>query len=532
MKANILFCLCFFSFFQSLSAQTLTLDPTFGINGKVVNSFSEIDDTAQSVVELDDGKLLVCGFKRFSLMGNIYLTKYSADGSTDISFGTNGSILTPLTTESGSAHIMKIQADGKILVTGSKSNSHIIDFFDYYTTRYNADGSVDTAFGNNGVIVTDILATGDFVKAIGVQSDGKIIIAGYTYSNTTTSKKAHACLVRYLNDGAIDTTFGTNGHVLLPSLATDSNDYVSDMKILSDDSILLGASTTALETIDDIENIALVKLHSDGAVDTAFGNNGTLITDFGESERLYAIDEYEGKIIIAGYTAYHEWSPQYFHKMILAKYSSDGTLDSTFGVSGKVMMNKDAASVFDGLFGMKVQSDGKILCSGWTGYTGAMDTLLIQFNTDGSIDTGFNGTGYISTDFDAEDNRNYSFARQADGNIVCAGYTNHEGYNDSVLIRYHVDALDNTQFNIENHFSVFPNPFRDKITLNLNLDVSENLSVDLFDANGRKIKNILQQTFQSGSSATEILMPESLSKGVYFIRVYNGSTNTTLKIIK
>ncbi len=527
MKLTFLHFLCFFSFFQILSAQIVSLDPTFGTDGKVVNNFYVNDDVSGAVTIQDDGKILVCGLKSFSINGNVYLARYNVNGSLDINFGNNGIVFTPLTTESGGNRIMKLLPNGKILVSGSKSSSNNLNYFDFATARYNSDGSIDTTFGTNGIVITDINGNGNEANGIDVQSDGKIIVAGNTYINGIVSMDVFTTLVRYLPDGTIDTTFGTDGKVVLNLLVPNSEQYLWDIKILPDDSILLGVTTTALETNDFFKNIAILKVNSDGTSDTTFGTNGAVITDFGAQDILYAIDEYQGTILMAGYSRY----PNY--RMIVSKYLSNGALDATFGIGGKVITNKDATSLYDGLFGMKVQPNGKILCSGWTGDLGAMDALLIQFNTDGTIDTGFNGTGFITTDFDAIDNSNFSFATQPDGKIVCTGRKGVDNNYDSTLIRYDVAALATAQFSKTDLFSVFPNPFTDRITLNIRLKTTESLSADLFDFNGRKIQNLFQKTiFPSGSNTTEIQMLESLANGVYFMRVFNGTTNTTLKIIK
>jgi len=297
--------------------------------------------------------------------------------------------------------------------------------------------------------------------------------------------------------------------------------------MLSDDSILLGVNTTAFETVDFFSNIAILKLNSNGLPESSFGTNGSVLTDFGGQDILYGIDEYQGSIYMAGYSRYPGYS------MILSKYLPGGVLDTSFGNQGKVKTNKEANSISDGLLAMKVLVGGKLLCSGWTADAAAKDALLIRFNSDGSIDNSFNETGYITTDFDTTENSNCSFAIQNDGKIITTGWRTVDGYQDSTLLRYDVAALTTNHFNAKSEFSVFPNPFTDSINIRVDLAEPQNLAVDLLDCHGRKIQNLLQdKLFSLGENVVELLMPESLSRGVYFIRISNDSSVVTLKLIK
>lgn len=525
MKVEILFCCIFFSFSQWLSGQSVSLDANFGNNGKVKHSFDVFNDSSGGVTIQSDGKILVCGINDFTINGNVYLTRYESDGSLDVGFGNSGIVVTPLITESDGVRIMKLLPDGKILVTSSTSISNNVNFFDFATMRFNANGSVDTTFGVNGLVQTDINNAGNYANGIEIQSDGKIIVAGNTYIDNSTN--VTTTLVRYFADGEIDTSFGTQGVVTLNLLAPDTSQFVWDIKILLDDSILLGITTNVFETFEFLRNMAILKLTSNGVLDSSFGVNGSVISDFGAQDVLCAIDEFQGNIFMSGFSRY----PGY--KMIISKYTAQGILDQTFGNNGKVITNKDAFSTYDGLLGMKVLPNGKILCSGWTGDNSAKDALLIQFNSDGSIDTGFNQTGYMITDFDSSENSNFSFAIQDDGKILCTGWTKFEDYQDSTLVRYQLSNLSVSNFSNEIECAAFPNPFKNRIDLNVNLQTSGNFSADLFDSNGRLIKSLLyNEPFSKGNNSVELFMPESLAHGVYLLQVSDGNSQSSIKLVK
>jgi hypothetical protein len=93
-------------------------------------------------------------------------------------------------------------------------------------------------------------------------------------------------------------------------------------------------------------------------------------------------------------------------------------------------------------------------------------------------------------------------------------------------------TLANVQFG-KNSFSIAPNPFKDRVSVNFNIDTSTYLSADLFDSNGRNIQSLIhEKLFTAGNNTLELPISESLSQGVYFIRISNGATGSALKIIK
>ena len=520
MKHKLLYTAFFILFLQNSFSQTVTLDPTFGTGGKVTHPFSPNGDALNTIAIQQDGKILLSSLTQFSLSGNVIISRFNSDGSLDLDFGVNGIVATQLVTETGGINLMKLQNDGKILITSSKSINSNLDNFDFATMRYNIDGSVDTSFGTNGIVITDFGGKGDIATVVDIQSDNKIIVAGYSYFNS--NQNAYVSMVRYLSNGTIDTTFGSNGGLALPLLASNSHDYTQCVKVLPNDNIIIGADTTALETMQDYYNFGVFKILSNGTIDTSFGNNGTVINDFGAKEHIGAVNEYDGKIIASGYSNFAGGS-----KIAIAKYSANGTLDTTFGLNGIFYGNRNTSNLYDAVLGMKMLNNGKMLFTGYTLNATNADFMLIQFNVDGTLDTGFNNNGYFLTDFSGTNDLSAAIDIGVDGKIVCAGLTTISSNYVTALVRYDLNNLSNSFFT-NDKFSVYPNPFSESITIE-SKDVNlQNATIELYDSIGRKLSNATANE----SAYFNIPINKNLSKGTYFLKITNEGKTETVKMIK
>src|SRR5262249_23257043 len=149
-----------------------------------------------AVVLQPDGKIVTTG-------GAFTLTRSNRDGSPDASFGTNGVVSTAFGSALGAANDIALQSDGKIVVVGSeRARAGFPDDDNFSVRRYNADGTLDTTFGAGGVVTTDFAGFADTGKAVAIQTDGKIVVAGQTNSATSVD----LALARYNGDGTLDGT--------------------------------------------------------------------------------------------------------------------------------------------------------------------------------------------------------------------------------------------------------------------------------------------------------------------------------------
>ena len=282
--------------------------------------------------------------------------------------------------------------------------------------RYNFDGSIDTTFGTGGVVSSGPgFATGSGVV---LQNDGKIVTAGAVFGQPN-----HFALARYNSDGSVDTTFGMGGRV-----ATDFGNTVPySMMMQPDGKIVLTGSVG--------NDFAVARFNIDGSFDTSFGTGGRVTTDFGGSSGAgYGIARTpDGKIVVAGI---HEIvvNSAFTYDFAVVRYNADGTLDTSFGASGKVIT--DFLSSSDIPSSVTVQADGKIIVSGVT--DGNFE--LVRYNLDGSLDTSFGTGGKVVTDFGSFLEIGNSVIVQADGKIVVAGFAHPDLQNDFALARYNSDG--------------------------------------------------------------------------------------------
>ena len=192
-----------------------SLDTTFGSSGWAVTDFFGDDDHGLALVRQADGKLLVAGYVSTGAETDIALARYTASGSLDTSFDGDGRVVTDISGDD-MAQAIVLQGNGQILVAGWSFTGTDNDFV---LLRYNANGSPDNSFDGDGRVITDIDGGDNALTAIGLQPNGKIVVAGWA-STTTGSDFA---LARYLTSGSLDTTFSDNGWLTFDFYAGDDH---------------------------------------------------------------------------------------------------------------------------------------------------------------------------------------------------------------------------------------------------------------------------------------------------------------------
>ena len=212
------------------------------------------------------------------------LTVCAQPGSLDNSFEEDGKAY--LHGEYIGCNDMALQKDGKIIQGGIGTLDGVNGF---YLARFNTDGSLDKTFGNKGRVVTDFSGGQQEILSVALQSDGKIVAAGYAYAT-------NIALVRCLPDGRVDSSFGVRGVVI-----TDIRryDYLAAMAIQPNDKILVTGTTLADE--NDTETSFIIRYNSDGSYDESFGDHGTVLTTHTTPVNIFSIAlQPDGKILIGG----------------------------------------------------------------------------------------------------------------------------------------------------------------------------------------------------------------------------------------
>ena len=299
-----------------------------------------------------------------------------------------------------------IQPDGRLvtagLVTGSGTN-----YFDFSLTRYNINGSIDTTFGYQGTVRTDVTGQKDVPEVVVVQPDGKILVAGTGFNGPNFDW----ILARYTANGVLDTTFGNGGTVIVDRAGTYNE--IWDMVVQADGKIVVSGNLNTLFTVG--------RFNSDGTLDTSFGTGGTVTTPFGtlSSRAMGVAIQADGKIVAAGVMSGGNSVSQY----AVARYNPDGTLDPTFGTGGQVQT--DLPGIYDNGTDVLIQN-GKIVVAGMTGRLTASvyDIGLVRYNADGSLDTTFGGSGAGMTVLTAGGiSAPVRVALQSDNRLVVVGST-------------------------------------------------------------------------------------------------------------
>jgi uncharacterized delta-60 repeat protein len=343
-----------------------SLDLTFGAGGIV--STGPDRSTGADVAVQADGKIVVSG-------SNFTVARYNSDGSLDTSFGTGGTVASTFGFSGVSSLI--VQADGKIVAAGLVNSTED----DVTIARYDTNGNLDASFGAGGKVTTSF-GTDSHATGITSQPDGKLVVTAFVENG------AHDdfTLLRYNNDGSLDASFGIGGKV-----TTDFgsfNDNAFSVTVQADGKIL--ASGYASNVSGITEQFAIARYNTDGSLDATFGTGGKVLTDMGghwfESAESVRVQS-DGKIVVAGYAfAESSGGPEVF---ALARYNSDGSLDASFGTGGKVLTGFGSD---DGKAeSLVIQPDGKMLVVGTTGTTA--DVALARYNSDGSLDTSFGNGG-------------------------------------------------------------------------------------------------------------------------------------------
>lgn len=314
------------------------------------------------------------------------------------------------------ATAIAIQSDGKILVAGyAKTTSNSNDFA---LVRYNQDGSLDTSFGTNGKVTSDAVGS-DYANAIAIQGDGKIVLAGYT-----TSGGVKFFIVRYNDDGTLDTSFGTNG-MLHTDITSGENDIAYGVAIQGDKIVAVGYTGTSAD-------IAIVRYNEDGTPDTSFDTDGIVTTDIDSANnygRAVVIDS--NNILVGGDFGNN-------NKLFVLRYSSNGTLDTSFNSNGYVTTHIGSGYTYgNSLF---LDLDGKILIAGdaKVGTPAYYDFAIVRYMANGDLDTTFGTGGIVTTNFNETNSNDYAYAVKVDssGRIIVAGHTELSGFYDFAVARY------------------------------------------------------------------------------------------------
>jgi uncharacterized delta-60 repeat protein len=428
------------------------LDVTFGSRGRVAFASPGLSGPSFlpfALAEQADGRIVFAGLARpcdlsFCSTGHddVALGRLEPNGSADRSFGLAGSVITDLGLDD-QVFALAIQDDGKILAVGASGvQQDLFPFhrlYDWAVMRYLPDGRLDPSFGNGGVVRTDFGAD-DRAWAIGIQSDGKIVVAGSTQDVEPVYSWSDFAVARYGPDGTLDPTFGTGGMVITSSPGDRSHDEARDLVIQPDGRILVTGSIDPADPFTQ-SDFATVRYLPDGSLDGTFGVMGHVITDLGgDIEGSAAIArQADGRIVLAGSTG-----SLFNRDFALVRYHADGRLDRSFGTDGVVRTELHGS---DFAADIALERDGRMLVAGFTEVDPSprqLDWALARYLPDGRLDASFGDGGTVTADLGSDDDSACCVSVLADGRALLLGWANARPRNRkhaAVLARYLTSGL-------------------------------------------------------------------------------------------
>jgi uncharacterized delta-60 repeat protein len=275
-----------------------SMDHSFGVRGIVNTDFGNSESATRVVVQ-PDGKILIGGIHSTGVIGgygDFLLARYTATGQLDGTFGSGGKVI--LDWADDTLRGIALQNDGRIVAAGTTSAG--LSYEDIAVVRFNANGSLDGSFDGDGIRLVDFGSSRDYGRAVALQSDGKIVVAGYSFYGFTQRSLA---LVRFDGDGSLDRTFDGDGIVLRQY--ANVTPRAEDLAIQSNGRIVVaGIFQNDSDPWHLHNDFGVARFESNGAVDGSFGTAGVTMTDFGrwtaDEARGIALAP-NGAIVVAGH---------------------------------------------------------------------------------------------------------------------------------------------------------------------------------------------------------------------------------------
>ncbi len=477
-----LFHLSILFFSLSCFSQPGTLDTGFATGGKLLISLGQTA-VATAVSTQPDGKILVAGYNsNFAQVGNVCI-RLNANGSFDNSFGNAGIAIVPIGGFADEVTDMAVQADGKIILVGQTASLANI-YYQGSTMRLNANGTLDTTFGESGInILAFESGKPSNINAVKIdQSSGKIVVGGQSFTTNDTSAPA---IARFNINGFLDPTFNGNGIRLLGVGSNDSQFRlnVEDLTVQPNGKIS-AVGWRESPTNSELSDHWAARVNANGTLDTTFSTDGVAFYQgsFNGYDRSYAmLLKPDNTFVVAGQASGSGTSTRFS----IYEITANGVLDSS---SNQALvsfgLNLNAAA-----FSLAQSTDGKYIMAGATDAFGFGDFGIASLNPDYTPTSTFGTGGKVTTSFGSTpfgtpiDSQARDVAIQADNKIVAVGYAGDQ----IAVIRYNGNLLATSQFDKKHLATIYPNP-ASKI-LHVKGDFAEISNYRILDVKGRILGN-------------------------------------------
>lgn len=382
------------------------LDPDFGTDGKVTTIFPGGAYANDVAIQPDQRIVAVGAAAGPSFNGEFTVVRYLSDGTLDPSFDGDGRLTTPIGPGGvDEANGVGVLANGKIVAAGTDGRQA------FAVARYLSDGSLDPAFGGTGIVRTDLTASYDVAHDLAIQDDGRIVVVGQR------GKTPRFTVARYRRNGTLDASFAGDGTT---GLRTEWS-FATAVAVQPDGKIVVAGFEPG--------GLVLARFRRDGSLDRTFGRDGVSSGRvWGQFPGAVALQP-DGKIVTAG--------DRDIFRVSIARFGPRGRLDPSFGEDG-VVVTKLAPGAEQGLSGLVIQPDGRIVASGAVrpheyGDTVVQRIVVLRVLDDGRLDPAWGGDGKVVTRFPGGADAGGA-AAQADGRIVVVGSTRLVDEDESAMI--------------------------------------------------------------------------------------------------
>ncbi len=447
------------------------------------------------------------------------ILRFLPNGDTDPAFNGNAPVSFQISQKELYMQDMALLPDGKLLVC---VNVYNLNNALYTPTLFRLlpDGSLDPDFG--GAAGKSFPAISGFnnlqYRCLKVQSDGKIVVAGYATPDTPNANEQLA-LFRLLSNGMPDPAFSSDGFAATP--VGSSYASVSGVEIQADGKIVVAGTGV----VNGLEDFAVARFTSSGMLDAGFDGDGIglySMSDLNDRSAGICVQN-DGKLVLGGYANFGSGGTG--SNFAALRLNANGAPDTSFDGDGKVVIS--ASDQSDGARSILLQPDGKIVLGGYT-YNDASyyDVALVRLYPDGTPDNSFGGDGISTFPFSTNNSDIiYGMALQPDGKIIATGLVRVDQYNQILLARFVsgivVDAPEVPA--VLGEISLYPNPVYGQGTLSYTLRDGTRVRADLYNAQGQLIQNVLQEEWRSAGKQVDVFTPAPhIPPGAYFVRLAAG----------
>ncbi len=508
MKNKILTLITLFiSIVTFTRAQPGKIDETYGNLGTITLPINITKPYQVKLLVLENNKTIIAGtFEADS----VFLMCYNENGTIDNTFGKNGIVITQIESEN-IINGLYLGKDNKILLVMA---NYQLGFYTPLLIKYNLNGQIDL---NYGIKLINYFSPAIGAKSV-LQDDGKILVAS-TLSRLAT--KNDIWLIRLNNDGTVDNTFGINGTQYIDLGDSNSNVFY-DVAALVDGKFLVCGETIRRKDTNSNSYSYVSKLNNNGSMDSTFGNKGVLILNENQKGSNFLVLPSQDFLLTGSFL--RSGLNRIGKRFLTMRFDNKGQLDNSFGFEGyttdsflDISNNCEATKIVR-------QSDGKIIVAGGVSeFLGNSFLGMIRYNEGGQTDKTFGEEGKAVSAISPTGQDYFNdLALLNNGKILFLGYDKN---NNISLTKYLNDAKLNVNYTMkENNFSIYPNPATNKLNIEFEGNVPQNLIANIYDSKGSLIKS---ETLINNEIAIS-----NLAQGLYLLTIESEGKRYSSKFLK